>query len=119
MNGLTFDILEKEPERVDKLWSNTRHYQAALRSAGLSTGDSETPITPIIVGETAAAFAAEKPAVLTFNQLAALAGIYGASVILSYGLFCITRRALRLRERDGQMRRGAICRRPIPRRIRS
>jgi glycine C-acetyltransferase len=51
-----FDILEKEPERVDQLWRNTRRFQAGLRDAGLSTGESETPITPIIVGETAAAF---------------------------------------------------------------
>jgi glycine C-acetyltransferase len=51
-----FDILESEPERIERLWSNTRHYQAALRSAGFSVGDSETPITPIIVGDTKLTF---------------------------------------------------------------
>ena len=51
-----FDILENEPDRIQKLWSNTRHFQAALRAAGFSTGESETPITPIMVGEAAAAF---------------------------------------------------------------
>src|SRR4051794_13976835 len=51
-----FDILEKEPDRVEQLWRNTRTFQAGLRAAGLSTGETETPITPIIVGETAAAF---------------------------------------------------------------
>jgi glycine C-acetyltransferase len=51
-----FDILEREPERVAQLWSNTRRFQAALRSVGLSTGNSETPITPIIVGDTKLAF---------------------------------------------------------------
>jgi glycine C-acetyltransferase len=55
-----FDILEREPERIDKLWENTRHFKAALKNAGFNTGDSETPITPIMVGEakTAHAFSA-------------------------------------------------------------
>jgi glycine C-acetyltransferase len=52
-----FDILEEEPDRVERLWSNTRRFQAALRASGLSTGDTETPITPVMVGDTAAAFA--------------------------------------------------------------
>jgi glycine C-acetyltransferase len=47
-----FDLLEQEPERVERLWSNTRHYQARLRDSGFDTGASETPITPIMVGET-------------------------------------------------------------------
>ena len=51
-----FDILENEPERIDKLWSNTRYFQAALRSQGFDLGESETPITPILVGEASTAF---------------------------------------------------------------
>jgi glycine C-acetyltransferase len=51
-----FDILEQEPERVEQLWTNTTRFQAALRSAGFSTGASETPITPIMVGDTKLAF---------------------------------------------------------------
>jgi glycine C-acetyltransferase len=51
-----FDILEQEPERIDLLWSNTRRFQDGLREAGLSTGGSETPITPIMVGDAAKAF---------------------------------------------------------------
>jgi glycine C-acetyltransferase len=50
-----FDILEQEPERIEKLWDNTRYFKAALKTAGFSTGQSETPITPIMVGEAAAA----------------------------------------------------------------
>src|SRR6476619_1816415 len=50
-----FDILEQEPERIEKLWDNTRYFKDALRNAGFSTGQSETPITPIMVGEAAAA----------------------------------------------------------------
>ena len=55
-----FDILENEPERIDKLWENTRYFKGLLQSAGFDTGDSETPITPILVGEakTAHAFSA-------------------------------------------------------------
>ncbi len=52
-----FDILEQEPERIDQLWSNTRFFQAGLHAHGLSTGGSETPITPIMVGEAATAHA--------------------------------------------------------------
>jgi glycine C-acetyltransferase len=50
-----FDILEQEPERIDSLWSNTRYFQESLRSRGFNTGQSETPITPIMVGEAKAA----------------------------------------------------------------
>jgi glycine C-acetyltransferase len=46
-----FDILEQEPERIENLWKNTRYFKDALRSAGFDTGASETPITPIMVGE--------------------------------------------------------------------
>jgi glycine C-acetyltransferase len=55
-----FDILENEPERIERLWENTRYFKAALRNAGFDTGASETPITPIMVGEarTAHAFSA-------------------------------------------------------------
>jgi glycine C-acetyltransferase len=51
-----FDVLEQEPERIGNLWKNTRHFQSALRSAGFDTGASETPITPILVGEAKTAF---------------------------------------------------------------
>ncbi len=52
-----FDILEQEPERIELLWSNTRFFQKGLRENGLSTGGSESPITPIMVGEAATAHA--------------------------------------------------------------
>jgi glycine C-acetyltransferase len=57
---VAFDILEKEPERIEKLWENTRYFKSNLKSAGFDTGASETPITPILVGEakTAHAFSA-------------------------------------------------------------
>src|SRR3954453_11106340 len=50
-----FDVLEQEPERIERLWDNTRYFKRGLKSAGFNTGISETPITPVIVGEAAAA----------------------------------------------------------------
>ncbi len=50
-----FDILESEPERIEKLWENTRYLKAGLSDAGFDTGISETPITPVMVGEAARA----------------------------------------------------------------
>jgi glycine C-acetyltransferase len=46
-----FDVLEQEPERMTQLWENTKYFKAGLASAGFNTGISETPITPVIVGE--------------------------------------------------------------------
>jgi len=46
-----FDVLEQEPERIDTLWDNTRYFKKGLTEAGFNTGISETPITPVIVGE--------------------------------------------------------------------
>lgn len=46
-----FDILESEPERIERLWENTRYFEQQLNAAGFNTGESETPITPIMVGE--------------------------------------------------------------------
>ncbi|NUN03898.1 MAG: aminotransferase class I/II-fold pyridoxal phosphate-dependent enzyme, partial [Bryobacteraceae bacterium] len=46
-----------EPERIEALWDNTRYFKATLASAGFDTGASETPITPILVGEAKTAHA--------------------------------------------------------------
>src|SRR3984893_18089869 len=46
-----FDVLEKEPTLMENLWSNTRYFKKALSDSGLDTGMSETPITPIMVGD--------------------------------------------------------------------
>jgi glycine C-acetyltransferase len=50
-----FDLLEQEPERIERLWENTRYFKEGLRQAGFQTGLSETPITPVMVGEAKAA----------------------------------------------------------------
>ena len=44
------DVLEEEPELIERLWSNARHFKAGLERLGFDTGHSETPITPVIVG---------------------------------------------------------------------
>jgi glycine C-acetyltransferase len=49
------DVLENEPERIDRLWANTRFFKAGLSALGFDTGISETPITPVIVGQAAVA----------------------------------------------------------------
>jgi glycine C-acetyltransferase len=50
-----FDVLEQEPERIQSLWDNTKYFKAGLTAAGFDTGVSETPITPVFVGEAALA----------------------------------------------------------------
>jgi glycine C-acetyltransferase len=44
------DVLESEPELIERLWENTRHFKAGLERIGFDTGASQTPITPVIVG---------------------------------------------------------------------
>jgi 8-amino-7-oxononanoate synthase len=44
------DVIEKEPERREALWRNTRRMQDGLRSLGYDIGKSETPIVPVQVG---------------------------------------------------------------------
>ena len=51
-----FDVLEEEPERIDRLWENTRYFKKGLAAAGFDTGLSETPITPVIVGDAKLAY---------------------------------------------------------------
>ena len=51
-----FDVLENEPERMEKLWENTRFWKKELGLLGFDIGGkttpaSETPITPIIIGD--------------------------------------------------------------------
>jgi glycine C-acetyltransferase len=51
-----FDVLEQEPERIEQLWTNTRYFKQGLKEAGFDTGISETPITPVMVGDAKLAF---------------------------------------------------------------
>ena len=49
------DILENEPQWIDRLWENTRFFKDGLKKLGFNTGRSESPITPVMVGEAATA----------------------------------------------------------------
>jgi len=49
------DVLEAEPEWMERLWHNTRFFKSGLQSLGFDTGTSESPITPVIVGDGARA----------------------------------------------------------------
>ncbi|HMF95443.1 MAG TPA: aminotransferase class I/II-fold pyridoxal phosphate-dependent enzyme, partial [Vicinamibacterales bacterium] len=49
------DVLEQEPQIIDRLWENTRFFKSGLQALGFNTGLSDSPITPVIVGEGALA----------------------------------------------------------------
>jgi len=49
------DVLETEPKWVERLWRNTRYFKKELVSLGFDIGRSETPITPVMLGESAVA----------------------------------------------------------------
>ncbi len=48
-------VLEEEPELIDRLWANTRRFKGELSRLGFDTGASETPITPVMMGDSATA----------------------------------------------------------------
>ena len=45
------DVLEEEPQLLERLWDNTRFFQSGLRDLGFDTGRTATPITPVMVGD--------------------------------------------------------------------
>lgn len=45
------DVLDREPERRARLWENRNQFVNGLKSIGISTGESETPIIPLIIGD--------------------------------------------------------------------
>jgi glycine C-acetyltransferase len=49
------DVLENEPQHVRTLWDNTRYFKKAMKDLGFNIGKSETPITPVMVGESSVA----------------------------------------------------------------
>jgi glycine C-acetyltransferase len=48
-------VLEDEPELIERLWANTARFKAELARLGFDTGVSETPITPVMMGDSATA----------------------------------------------------------------
>lgn len=49
------DVLETEPQHVKNLWENTAYFRKGIQDLGFDTGKSQTPIIPVIVGESGAA----------------------------------------------------------------
>jgi len=50
------DIIDNEPERIERLWKNTRKMLMGLKDLGFQVGPSETPIIPVLVGDNETAF---------------------------------------------------------------
>jgi len=51
----SIEVVQEEPQHLQSLWDNTRYFKAGLRKLGFDTGKSETPITPVIVGQSSTA----------------------------------------------------------------
>jgi len=49
------DVLEKEPRHVRNLWSNTDYFRKGIQKLGFDTGRSQTPIVPVMMGDSAVA----------------------------------------------------------------
>lgn len=67
-----FEVLEEEPQLIDHLWANTRFFKDGLKKLGFNTGMSETPITPVIVGDAALAH--------QFSRELFAAGVFAQSI---------------------------------------
>ena len=51
------DIIEAEPDRRKQLWESTRYMKSELDRLGFETGESDSPVIPIVVGEDITSFA--------------------------------------------------------------
>ncbi|KAA0217956.1 aminotransferase class I/II-fold pyridoxal phosphate-dependent enzyme [bacterium] len=67
------EVMETEPQHLKKLWDNTKFFKDGLRKLGFNTGDSTTPVTPVIVGQGAKA---AKFSEILFNHGVFAQGIY-------------------------------------------
>jgi 7-keto-8-aminopelargonate synthetase-like enzyme len=45
------EVMEREPERIEQLWENARMMKGGLQNLGFDTGQSETPIIPVFLGD--------------------------------------------------------------------
>jgi len=67
------DIMEKEPERIQKLWHNAEKMRAGFKALGFDTGASTTPVIPIMIGD-------DMKTVMAWNALFQ-AGVYTNTVL--------------------------------------
>jgi len=66
-------VLQEEPELIDHLWANTIYFKGELRGLGFDTGVSETPITPVMMGDSATA--------VRFSQRLFEEGVFAQAVV--------------------------------------
>jgi glycine C-acetyltransferase len=66
-------VMEEETWRIERLWSSTKRFKAELTRLGYDTGRSETPITPVIVGDPDAA--------IRFSNRLFEEGVFATSVV--------------------------------------
>ncbi|MFN7171347.1 MAG: glycine C-acetyltransferase [Fimbriimonadaceae bacterium] len=67
------EVMETDPEPMERLWSNARYWKDALQAEGFDTMGSETPITPVYIGDEGAA--------QEFERLLWDEGIYALSIV--------------------------------------
>jgi len=66
-------IMDEEPELVERLWANTRRFKTELGRLGFDIGRSETPITPVILGDS--------ETTIRFSNRLFEEGVFGTSVV--------------------------------------
>jgi glycine C-acetyltransferase len=66
-------VMVEEPWLIERLWASTKRFKAELARLGFDTGRSETPITPVIVGESEAA--------IRFSNRLFEEGVFATSVV--------------------------------------
>jgi glycine C-acetyltransferase len=66
-------IMQDEPELIERLWANTRRFKAELTRLGFDTGRSETPITPVMLGD--------PETTIRFSDRLFEEGVFGTSVV--------------------------------------
>ena len=66
------DMLESDTTLIERLWANTRFFKAGLNALGFDTGASESPITPVIVGDA--------PTAMTFSDRLFTEGVFAQGI---------------------------------------
>jgi glycine C-acetyltransferase len=73
-NIASIEVVENEPEHVKHLWDNTNYFKKEVQNLGYNTGNSETPIIPLIIGDPGKA---QELAHVLFEE----EGIYGTPIV--------------------------------------
>ena len=68
-----FNMLEESTEYTDKLWDNANYFKAELKKKGFDIGHSETPITPIMIGDEAKT--------MEFSKLLLANGVFVSGIV--------------------------------------